>query len=237
MYAVFYFVDLYFALVLQYGSGKAGSNLLYYLPGLAAGAYLAMFASNVYPRKTFHPLALGTLLEPLGITILAIAIRSGNLNLIYGMMALTGVGTGLRFMPGTLHGVGYYPGQIASIVSLILLSSSLGGAFATTIMLNIFNNKLSGSGINLKGESTASLGAIAGMSEAVQAFLRDRARAGISLAFFAISAFMWLGLVVTAGLGNVDIGSKRDGSAGDRVVTGSYLGSLFGEKNTVESKA
>jgi hypothetical protein len=35
MYAVFYFVDLYFALVLHYGSGKAGLNLLYYLPGLA----------------------------------------------------------------------------------------------------------------------------------------------------------------------------------------------------------
>ena len=70
-----------------------------------------MFACNVYPRTTFHPLFIGTLLEPLGITILAVALRSGNLHLIYGMLALTGVGTGARFMPGTLHGVGYYPGQ------------------------------------------------------------------------------------------------------------------------------
>ena len=34
MYAVFYFVDLYFTIVDEYGSSKAGLNLLYYLPGL-----------------------------------------------------------------------------------------------------------------------------------------------------------------------------------------------------------
>lgn len=35
MYAVFYFVDLYFTMVLQYGPAKAGINIIYYLPGLA----------------------------------------------------------------------------------------------------------------------------------------------------------------------------------------------------------
>jgi hypothetical protein len=35
MYAVFYFVDLYFTIVLQYGPGKAGTNIIFYLPGLA----------------------------------------------------------------------------------------------------------------------------------------------------------------------------------------------------------
>lgn len=34
MYAVFYFVDLYFALVLDYTPGEAGRNLIYYVPGL-----------------------------------------------------------------------------------------------------------------------------------------------------------------------------------------------------------
>lgn len=234
MYAVFYFVDLYFALVLSYSSGKSGQNLLYYLPGLAAGAYSAIFACNIYPRKTYPPLFLGTLLEPLGITILAVALRDDRLPLIYGMIALTGVGTGLRFMPGTLHGVGYYPQHISSIVSLILLSSSLGGTFATTIMLNIFNNNLRGNGIDLNGASTASLDAIAGLSEAAQRLLRDHARDGISLAFFAISAFMWLGLVAMVGLGNVDIGKK--GGREDKVVKGSYLGSLIRRRGW-ESKA
>lgn len=39
MYAVFYFVDLYFTIVLGYGSGKAGTNIIYYLPGLAGRSY------------------------------------------------------------------------------------------------------------------------------------------------------------------------------------------------------
>ncbi|KAG0645371.1 Efflux pump FUS6 [Hyphodiscus hymeniophilus] len=225
MYAVFYFVDLYFALVLSYPSGKAGQNLLYYLPGLAAGAYAAMFACNVYPRKTYPPLLLGTLLEALGITLLAVALRADHLPLIYAMMALTGVGTGLRFMPATLHGVGYYPAHIARVVALLLLSSSLGGALATTVMLNIFNHRLSGVGIDGGGGSVASLDAVKGLSEGAQVLLRDRAREGISLAFFAVSSFMWLGLVAMVGLGNVDIGREGAGRE-ENVSKGSYLGSL-----------
>lgn len=40
MYAVFYFVGLYFALVKQFSSGNSGTNLLYYMPGLA-GTFLS----------------------------------------------------------------------------------------------------------------------------------------------------------------------------------------------------
>jgi MFS family permease len=47
MYAVFYFVDLYFALVKNYASGKAGINLLYYMPGLGGESinhlYISLF--------------------------------------------------------------------------------------------------------------------------------------------------------------------------------------------------
>jgi hypothetical protein len=191
-----------------------------------------MFACNVFPRTTWHPLFLGTLLEPLGITLLAIAIRSSNLHLIYGMLALTGVGTGIRFMPGTLHGVGYYPNHIAGIMSLIQLSNSLGGTFATTIMLSVFNNKLSGSGISFVNGDAASFEAIAGMSAQAQGFLREHAKEGITLAFFAISAFMWLGTVLCAGLGNVWIGKKGEE---DEVARGSYVGSLMRRKGD-ESK-
>ena len=67
---------------------------------IIVGAYLAMFACNVYPRQTWFPLAFGTLIEPLGITLLAVAINWDNVPIICGMLGLTGVGTGIRFMPG-----------------------------------------------------------------------------------------------------------------------------------------
>ncbi len=94
---MFYFVDIYFALVLNYPSGKAGTQLLYYTPGLGGklrflalktqltvvvGVYLAMFACNIYPRQTWFPLTFGTLIEPLGMTLLAVAINLNNVSFV-----------------------------------------------------------------------------------------------------------------------------------------------------------
>ncbi|KAF8863934.1 MFS general substrate transporter [Acephala macrosclerotiorum] len=224
-YAVYYFVDLYFALVLNYGPGKAGVNLLYYMPGLAGGAYIAMFMCNKWPLQTFFPLLMGTIIEPLSITILAVAVNTNHKGLIYGMLAMTGVGTGIRFMPGTLHGVGYFPKKIASIVSLMSLSVSLGGVLATTIMLSIFNNELRKAGLSLNNAGSSSFGAISGLPESQQAYLREKALRGIVVAFFAITAFMWLGVVAALGLGNVRIG--KDGNKDEIVAHGSYVGSLI----------
>ncbi|OBT51566.1 hypothetical protein VE04_08386 [Pseudogymnoascus sp. 24MN13] len=199
MYAVFYFVDLYFALVHGKDSGESGVNLLYYLPGLAAGSYMAMFACNVWPLQTFATLFLGVVLEPLGLTLIALALDKEGMPFIIGMLVLTGVGTGVRFMPGTLHGIGYYPRQIASI-----------------------------GGVNFSSAGSSNFDAIAGLGPVEQEYIRGKAKRGIVLAFYALSSFGWLGLIFTLALGNVTIGKK--GKA-DKVVKGSYLGSLFrGEK-------
>lgn len=61
---------------------------------------MAMFMCNVYPRKTFVPLALGSIVEAVGVGILAYALWTEHTSTVFGMMALTGAGTGLRFMPG-----------------------------------------------------------------------------------------------------------------------------------------
>lgn len=229
-----------------------------------------MFACNKFPRQTFHPLFLGTFIESLGITLLAISLNGGNLSFIYGMLALTGVGkkplfftpppqpisqktktmpiqstgTGLRFMPGTLHGVGYFPQSIARIVSLMSLSISLGGAISTTLLFNILYNTInttsnsSNSNISssdLTSSSTNSYNVINSLPESAQKALRDSAKRGIVLGFYALSAFSWLGVVCMLGLGNVWIrrggGDGGEGArGGDRVVKGSYIGWGFGRK-------
>jgi hypothetical protein len=183
-----------------------------------------MFACNKFPLQTFFPLLLGTIIEPLGITLLTIALNGNNLSVVYGMLALTGVGTGLRFMPGTLHGIAYFPDQIASIVSMMSLTTSLGGTIATTLMLNIFNNTLRTSGISFTGADSSSFDAIAGMSAQQQDFLREKARTGIVLAFYALSAFCWFGVLACLALGNVRIG--KNGRM-DEICKGSYIGGLL----------
>jgi hypothetical protein len=141
------------------------------------------------------------------------------------MLALTGVGTGLRMMPGTLHGIACHPDAIASIVSLTSLAITLGGTLATTVMLNIFNNVLSQAGIRLNGVSSSGFSEISSLPADELVFFRGKAQRGIVLAFWVITAFVWLGVVVSLGLGSVRIGK---GDEGEQITgKGSYVGSLF----------
>jgi hypothetical protein len=64
------------------------------------GVYLAMFLCNIWPGQTWLPLALGTIIEPTGIVMIAVAIGMDQESLVFGMLALSGIGTGIRFMPG-----------------------------------------------------------------------------------------------------------------------------------------
>lgn len=181
-----------------------------------------MYAMNNWPCATAPPLLLGTILEPLGITILASALNTGNLHLIFGMLALTGVGTGIRLMPGTLHGIGYFPTQISHVVSLMALANTLGGTLATTIMLNIFNSTLQNHGIDFSSSSSETISAIQGLAPEQLAFFKEIATRGMVLAFYAITAFMWLGVVACCGMGNVWIVGEEH-----RTIEGSWVGYLF----------
>lgn len=141
---------------------------------------------------------------------------------------------------GSLHGVGYFPNQIASIVSLASLAIALGGTFAMTLMFTVFNNRLSDAGIILKGGTTDSFDQISALSPSDQAYLRNEARSAISTSFFALCSFLWLGLVAVAFLGNVNITRKGKGLDGDgvrdfseNVVEGSFIGSLFRRRSGV----
>ncbi|KAI0602266.1 MFS general substrate transporter [Biscogniauxia sp. FL1348] len=72
MYSVLYFVEIYFDLVKHYPPNEAGIQLLLYTPGLG---------------------------EAVGLGLMAWALYLEHTPTIFGMIALTGVGVGLRFMP------------------------------------------------------------------------------------------------------------------------------------------
>ncbi|KAI3395628.1 hypothetical protein diail_1066 [Diaporthe ilicicola] len=181
MFAVMYFMDLYFALVEGNSSSKSGLALLYFLPGLGAGAYMAMFSINVWPRQTLYPLLLGGITSAVGITVLAWAISAQKTNTIYGMMALTGHGVGIRLSPASMHGLAYFPASTAAITSLFSFAVPFGGMIALTLMSTVFNNK----------------------SEA------DR-KDGISWSFVALIPFLWLCVLLTTFLGNVWVNREGD---------------------------
>lgn len=93
MTAVLYFTDFYFVTAKGNSPSNAGIQLLYYTPGIGSkyilmsqitgitqtvGVYLAMIMCNFYPRQTFLPLLLGSIVEATGISALTWAFHQGR---------------------------------------------------------------------------------------------------------------------------------------------------------------
>ncbi|KAL3418705.1 MFS-type transporter C16A3.17c 1 [Phlyctema vagabunda] len=213
MIAVLYFVDIYFTLVQGLSASKSGTQLLYYLPGLAAGVYLAVCMCNWRPRQTFLPLFLGSVIEAISLTVLTWALHKEDSATIYAMIAVAGCGTGLRFMPGSLHGVAFFPNHIASVVSLVALAIPFGGTIAMTIMGSVFNNK---TGLTQSPS-------IEGTTHAAGPAEKDMVKRGVVWAYIAILPFMWLAVLAAAALGNVYISPDKKVNQQGQLVLGGHI--------------
>lgn len=165
---------------------------------------------NIYPRKKFPPLFLGSLIEATGITVLAWALCQGHIPTTYGMMALTGCGTGLRFMPGSLHVVGFFLNDISLVMTMTSFAVPLGSTLAMTIMDSVFNDKigLRSASASLTISSTY-IQPIFDLLQDVQDLIIDNAKLRIVYAFISVLPFKWLCVVESAGLGNVNITTKK----------------------------
>ncbi|KAE8327358.1 major facilitator superfamily domain-containing protein [Aspergillus sergii] len=224
MYSIFYYIGIYFSLVEAYPASKAGVQLLYYIPGMGVGVYIAVFLCNVWPAQSFFPLNIGTIVSTVGLAMVVYAIHTQNTSLINGMMAITGAGTGLRFMPATLHMVGVWPEKIAPAQSLMRFAQPFGGTLSLTIMGSVFNNKfarasvVSGGG-GLDVHDTNSLAFIADLPEEAQRSVRLAGRDAIMWAYIAVLPIMGLSLVTGLFIGNVWIRpkSKVDEELQDRL--------------------
>jgi len=139
-----------------------------------------MLFTNVWPRQTLPVLLFGGTTTAVGISVLPYAVHVVNTPLVYGMMALTGFGIGLRMNPGSLHGLAYFPSMTAQITCLVTFAMPFGGLVGLTIMGTVFTNKSGAGEVNPKD--------------------------GIMWAFISMIPFMWLAVVLTTLLGNVWIG-------------------------------
>ncbi|KAL6413801.1 putative multidrug transporter [Ilyonectria robusta] len=234
MYAVLYFCNIYFIAVRGYDSDKAGVQLLYFLPGLAAGVYICSFMCNKWPRMTFPSVFLGTIVEAIGIGLLGWSIYAERLAPIYGMMALVGCGTGLRFMASPLHGIGLFKNMRASVIALMAVAIPFGGTIGLTIMSTVFNNT---SGLD---SNESDFSKIQSLPEDIRDQAIHNAKMGVVWAFVSITPLIVLAVVCAACLGNVKFDQGPMGEGGkptDAIVRGSYLLSLVrSEKKYVEEE-
>ncbi len=227
IYSVFYFIGIYFTLVEAFEASHAGTQLLYYVPGIGVGVYFAIFVCNVYPRQTFPPLILGTIVETAGISALAYAVKARDPTLVNVMMGIAGAGTGMRFMPSGLHLAGMFQDKLASVFSILRFAMPFGGTLALTIMGSVFQNQMSeyfGSdavNLNANNNGTASggfnlhnqdsLDLIGQLPAAQQDAVRSQGATATMWAFISIIPILGLSLLASLFLGNVWI-SKKKGS-------------------------
>ncbi|KAI1618671.1 hypothetical protein EDD36DRAFT_38925 [Exophiala viscosa] len=215
LYSVFYFIGIYFTLVEAYAASRAGEQLLYYVPGLGVGVYLAIFICNVYPRQTFWPLFFGTIVETAGIATLSYGVKARNVTLVNVMMAIAGAGTGMRFMPSNLHLSGMFRDRLAPVYSLLRFSMPFGGTIALTIMGSVFQNQMSlyfgSNSVNgsIDVHNQASLEAIGSLPKAEQEAIRAQGATATMWAFISILPILGLSLVASMGLGNVWIPKRK----------------------------
>jgi MFS family permease len=223
LYSVFYFIGIYFTLVEGYTSGKAGQQLLYYVPGLGVGVYGAIFVCNFWPRQTFFPLAFGTVVETAGIAALSYAVKSRNEILVNVMMPIAGIGTGMRMMPSNLHLAGMFRDRLAPVYSLLRFAMPFGGTLALTVMGSVFQNKMSrvfGSGVTTSSgagfslHNSSSSNEIAKLPAAEQEAIRAQGASATMWAFISILPILGLTLVASQCLGNVWISKRSNSSSG-----------------------
>lgn len=174
-----------------------------------------MYLCNRSPGQTFWPLLLGSVEEAAGLGALTWAVSASRSSIVSGMMVLTGAGTGLRFMPASLHVAGVWPDRLAPAMSLMRFAMPFGGTLGLTIMNAIFNSKFTSAISSLSIPSSSenigsvnaqdvqSLDAIADLPSALQATVREAGRSGVEWAFISILPILGLSILACLVLGNV----------------------------------
>ncbi|KAJ4354482.1 uncharacterized protein N0V89_006219 [Didymosphaeria variabile] len=217
--SAFYFVSYYWQLAEGYSSSKAGTQLLYYTPGLGVGVYTTLLMCNVWPKQTFYPLFIGSIVEAVGLAAMTWAISARNTTLVSVFLAVAGAGTAFRFMPVVLHAAGIWPNRLAAMQSVLSFTLPLGETLGISMMGAVFSNKFAqylraiapGNSSSINGGSTGltSLDSLASLPPAEQEAVRDAAARAIMWGFISVLPFVGLSIVASAFLGNVWIGNPK----------------------------
>lgn len=231
--SAFYFISYYWQLAEGYSSSKAGIQLLYYTPGLGVGVYAAMYFCNVRPAQTFFPLLIGSIVEGVGLAVLtyAVSIRHGTLVSVF--LAISGAGTGLRFMPVVLHAAGIWSTRVPAMQSLLSFMLPLGETIGISMMGAVFSNKLNGSLSSIPGYTggAGQLATLDGLPALVKEGVQTAAAKSVMWALITVLPFVGLSIVASAFLGSVWIGASakqgKDGKQDEKAAKGYVLYGVY----------
>ncbi|EMD91349.1 hypothetical protein COCHEDRAFT_1135779, partial [Bipolaris maydis C5] len=240
MVCAFYFISYYWQLTEGYSPSQAGVQLLYYTPGLGVGVYSAAIMCNVWPGQTFFPLFIGSIVEAAGLALLTYSVSIRNTVMVNVFLAVSGAGTGLRFMPVALHAAGVWSTRVPSMQSLLSFMLPLGETVGISMMGSVFSNKLStflaqiarrADGAALGGSGIPSLELLDSLPTVVKKEVQDAAAKAVMWALISVLPFMGIAVIAAVFLGNVWIGKAekeaKDGKMGRKAEKGKVMYGVY----------
>ena len=164
--------------------------------------------------------------------MVAYAMYTESSPTIFGMMALVGMGTGLRFMSAPLHGIGIFRKDRAAVIGLLSLAFPLGGTIGLTIMSTVFNN-------TSNFDSSGDFSAIRDLPSALQTEYKESVKMGLVWSFVAITPLLLLSWFASFFLGNVKVGKgygpDEDGTQ-NTIIEEIYLLTLIRGRRSKQSQ-
>ncbi|KAI0663602.1 hypothetical protein C8Q70DRAFT_906276 [Cubamyces menziesii] len=220
MLVMFYFVAIFFTIVQGFSGTNAGTQLIYFAPGLGAGSICSIFILK-NTRQPKYPIVLGGLIMTVALGLVSYGIDINKQSYVDGFMAMAGVGVGMSIGPLVVHVRFSQPESRVAVVSgLSLFSRSLGGTVGLAQCGAVLNAKVNSSILALVRSGTlspadaaelaqglsaglSSLQSISALPPAVQAAVKDAFRNGTRWSFISLVPWAGLAFLATLFLSNI----------------------------------
>ncbi|KAG8948255.1 hypothetical protein FRC04_009893 [Tulasnella sp. 424] len=199
LFAGFYFLAIYFAIVQGYSAEDSGVQLLWFAPGLGGGTVIALILIRLF-KQPKYPSMIGCVLITVGIGLLATALSKNSPIQLKVYLLITGIGLGLSFGPLMIQARYCQPSnRVATVVSMNNFFRTAGGtiglaqlsAVLDTQVKNHITHLASSSG-DLTPEQIASLGSldsvqnILSLDPSVRAIVQDAFRLACRWSFISL---------------------------------------------------
>ncbi|KDQ50921.1 hypothetical protein JAAARDRAFT_41712 [Jaapia argillacea MUCL 33604] len=232
MLVMFYFVAIFMVIVNGLSPTKAGVQLVYFAPGLGAGALTGQLMVRRL-RQPRYPIVLGGIIMTIGLGFVSQGMANGKQNIVNGFMVLTGVGVGLTMGPIALHVRFSQPeSRLAVVTALTLFFRSLGGtvglAQCGAVMNsrvkryiidqiksgNISPSEIASLSLSASNSQLSSLSGISSLPDNVQVVVRNAFRDGTRWSFISLLPWSVVGALLTFWLSNI-VDTDKEASKGE----------------------
>ncbi|EJF62733.1 MFS general substrate transporter [Dichomitus squalens LYAD-421 SS1] len=234
MLVMFYFVAIFFTIVGGLSGTGAGTQLLYFVPGLAGGSLSSMVMVRRL-RQPKVPIVLGTLIITIALGLVSWAVDRNDKGQVNGFLVMTGVGVGMTIGPLAVQARFSQPEHRNAVVAALnLFSRALGGTVGLAQCGAVLNGKvthslhaLAHSGMlspsdtallqNGLSSGISSLQSIGSLPPDVQQLVKGAFQQGTRWAFISLVPWSGLALVLTLFLSKIG-DPDREGRVAAKVV-------------------